>query len=201
MWGHVFHSIQSLYIQILPVSALAVLPDFHRIDGFSELMCFEITEKFSPPKHQDLSRLIFFLSLFLSSYFLDVLFCKVLIEFFFGPDAWSVQVVFASPIVQPDYRGKSTFLSDNGCPKKYTQLLPVAHQDGANVGRAAAKKWPDWRRKRGSQLCTVEREVWKYIILKIQNIYFLRGSEFQYQKMANAEGRQFFFLLDICSSK
>lgn len=32
----VFHSIQSLYIPILPVSALAVLPDFHRVDGLSK---------------------------------------------------------------------------------------------------------------------------------------------------------------------
>lgn len=43
-------SIQSLYIQILLVSALAVLPDFHRVDGFSELISvFAITKNFSPP--------------------------------------------------------------------------------------------------------------------------------------------------------
>lgn len=33
-----FHSIQSLCIQILLVSALAALPDFHRLDGVSELI-------------------------------------------------------------------------------------------------------------------------------------------------------------------
>lgn len=50
---------QSLYIQILPVSALAVLPDFHRIDGFSELMCFAIVEKFSLPQAPGLIQIDF----------------------------------------------------------------------------------------------------------------------------------------------
>lgn len=63
----------------------------------------------------------------------------MLIEFFFWPDTLSIQGVFASPIVQLDYGGKSSILFDNGCPKKYTPLLPLAHQDRANDGRAAAK--------------------------------------------------------------
>lgn len=60
----VFHSIQSLYIQILPVSALAVLPDFHRIDGPSELMCSAITEKFSVSQARGLLQVDFFSFLF-----------------------------------------------------------------------------------------------------------------------------------------
>lgn len=39
----------------------------------------------------------------------------------------------------------------------------------------------------------------KKIFFLIQNIYFLRGSEFQYQNMANTEGRLFSSLLDIFS--
>lgn len=39
------------------------------------------------------------------------------------------------------------------------------------------------------------------ILFLIQNIYFLRGSEFQYPNMANTEGRLFFLPLGIFSSK
>lgn len=95
-------------------------------------------EVFSPPSTR-LLQIDFFPFSSLSSYFLDVLFCKALIEFFFHPDTLSVQGVFASPVVQLDCRGKSSILSNNGCPKKYTQLLPLAHQGGAHVGRAASE--------------------------------------------------------------
>lgn len=113
-----FHSIQSLCIQILLVSALAVLPDFHSTDGFSELISVLQPLKSPPPspQHWDLSILIAPPFLFLFSYFLDVVFCKVLIEFFLHPDTLSIQEVSESPIVQLDCRGKSPVLYNNACP-------------------------------------------------------------------------------------
>lgn len=142
-----------VYIQILPVSALAVLPDFHRVDGFSELISvLQSLKSFSslPAPAPVLSILIFFSFSFLSSYFSDVLFCKVLIEFFFRPDILSIQEVSASPIVQLDCEGKSSILYDNGCPKKHTQILPLAPQGGANVGRVASENIQTLEGKEGA---------------------------------------------------
>ena len=43
-----FYSV--FYVHILPVSALAVLPDLHRIDGFSELVSvLQSLKSFRPP--------------------------------------------------------------------------------------------------------------------------------------------------------
>lgn len=90
----------------------------------------------------------------------------MLIEFFFRCDILSIQEVFASPIVQLDYRGNSSILYDNGCPKKHTQILPLAPQGGAYVGRVASENTQTLEGKEGAN----------YALLKgaegIENTFF-----------------------------
>lgn len=127
----------------------------------------------------------------------------MLIEFFFHPDILSIQEVSASPIVQLDCGGKSSILYDNGCPKKHTQILPLAPQGGANVGRVVSENIQTLEGKEGANYALFGGGGALKILFffLIQNIYFLRGSEFQYQNMANTEGRLFSLLFGIFSSK
>ena len=82
---------------------------------------------------------LFFPFSFLSSYSLDVLFCKVLIEFFLRPAALSVQEVFARPIVPRSVEERALFFTTMVAPKTHTQILLLAHQGGAAVRRAASE--------------------------------------------------------------
>lgn len=126
---------------MLPVSALAALPDFYRTDAVSELMSvLQSLKSFLPPStaliHIGFS--VFPFS-FLSSYSLDVLFCKVLIEFSLRPVTLSVQEVFVRPIVPRCVEERALFSTTMVAPKTRTQILLLAHQGGAAVRRAASE--------------------------------------------------------------
>lgn len=103
----------------------------------------------------------------------------MLIEFFFCPDILSIQEGSASPIVRLDWRGKSSILDDNGCPKKHTQILPLTPQDGTNVGRVAVKNIQTLEGKDGAN----------YTLLRggggggsIENTYFFFNSKYLFPK-------------------
>lgn len=96
--------------------------------------------------------------------------------------------------------GRALFSTTMLAPKTHTQIPLPTLTRVKGMWRVQKKAGKLSKEKQGANYRLLKDRFFFFNFL-IQNIYFLRGSEFQFEDMANTEGRLFPSLLGIFSSR